>query len=256
IALGGIGVIAAALLSGVHDAAAAPNWSIQPTRNAVVPGGSLAAISCSAASACTAVGSYRNLHGTPVTLAEHWDGSAWTLQATPNPAGATEAALASVSCPSSTACIAVGHATVGGALTALAVRWNGSAWSLLIVPSPGGKNAELLSVSCHSATQCTAVGDYYTSADASLTLAERWDGSTWTVQTTPNPSGSLASALEGVSCPTSGACYAVGYRVDTGSSALYLAIYAITETWTGGRWMLQPAPAFSKFNGLSAVSCL
>src|SRR5207247_4928547 len=54
----------------------------------------------------------------------------------------------------------------------------------------------------------------------------------------------------------SGACYAVGYRVDTGSSGLYAPIYALTETWTGGRWMLQPAPALAKYNSLRAVSCL
>jgi hypothetical protein len=55
-------------------AAAATGWSIQPTPN---PAGSpvslLNGVSCTSATACTAVGGYNN--GTAgVTLAEHWSG--------------------------------------------------------------------------------------------------------------------------------------------------------------------------------------
>jgi hypothetical protein len=44
-----------------------------------------------------------------------------------------------------------------------------------------------------------------------FTLAEGWNGSTWAVQATPNPSGSATSNLNGVSCTSASACIAAGY---------------------------------------------
>jgi hypothetical protein len=43
-----------------------------------------------------------------------------------------------------------------------------------------------------------------------VTRAEMWDGSTWTVLSTPNPAGSLAASLQNVSCSSKNACIAVG----------------------------------------------
>ena len=44
-----------------------------------------------------------------------------------------------------------------------------------------------------------------------MTLAERWNGTSWTIQSTPNPTGALeCSYLQGVSCTSATACTAVG----------------------------------------------
>jgi hypothetical protein len=53
-----------------------------------------------------------------------------------------------------------------------------------------------------------------------LTLAERWNGNGWTIQSMPNPTGADVIELTGVSCPSStpngwpwpssAACTAVG----------------------------------------------
>ncbi|MEA2314573.1 MAG: hypothetical protein QOI03_1265, partial [Solirubrobacteraceae bacterium] len=45
----------------------------------------------------------------------------------------------------------------------------------------------LSGVSCTTASACTAVGYYVNSAGTRLTLAERWNGTSWATQTTPNP---------------------------------------------------------------------
>jgi hypothetical protein len=42
-------------------------------------------VSCTTSIACTAVGGYVSDIGQPVTLAEHWDGTAWSTQSTPIP---------------------------------------------------------------------------------------------------------------------------------------------------------------------------
>ena len=66
-------------------------------------------------------------------------------------------------------------------------------------PPPGtALQSELYGASCTSASACTAVGDYVTSTGASKTLAERWNGTAWTLQSTPNPSGGSAQRAQRV----------------------------------------------------------
>ena len=47
-----------------------------------------------------------------------------------------------------------------------------------------------------------------------LTVAETWDGSSWTLDTSPNPAN--GSLLQGVSCGSSQDCTAVGEAPDAG----------------------------------------
>lgn len=87
-------------------------WSIKPTPNVpdvdhLMPQGSLSGVSCISRADCTAVGSTTDLGS---VMAEHWNGFAWSLQAIPSPVNDanSSSALNSVSCTSSTTCIAVG----------------------------------------------------------------------------------------------------------------------------------------------------
>jgi hypothetical protein len=93
---------------------------------------------------------------------------------------------------------------------ALAERWNGRKWS--IQPTPGSASAALSSISCTSGAECIAVGSYAISIflPQIATYAEEWNGAKWSVQTTPNRTGSLLNFLSGVSCPAARTCFAVG----------------------------------------------
>ena len=88
-------------------------WSIQttPNRQGVVYD-SLSGVSCTS-NACTAVGgTFTRYETSPqLTLAEHWDGTNWVIQATPNPYGGSppQNILVGVSCTLSMACMAVGN---------------------------------------------------------------------------------------------------------------------------------------------------
>jgi hypothetical protein len=170
---------------------------IQPAPAQQVSGGQLHGVSCSSSAACTAVGEYTNSSGALVSLVEGWDGISWTVQSTPNPAGATGSTLSKLSCPSSTACTAVGHYRISpGGNVMLAERWNGTSWAVQSAPSPGdARGSSLFGVSCTSSTACTAVGNYFNSAGFSVTLADAWNGTSWTVQSTPNPSARLTDAV-------------------------------------------------------------
>jgi hypothetical protein len=108
------------------------NWKLAPVPH---PRGAnyeayLDGVDCSAATVCTAVGSYTpGTEGGP-PMAERWNGTSWTRQHTATPPADT-AQLTSVSCPVSQVCIAVGDT---GTHRLLAERWDSSAWAL--TPSP------------------------------------------------------------------------------------------------------------------------
>ena len=229
------------------------SWRIQATPNpAGTFGSALEDVSCSSAGACTAVGFYNDGRGTALTLAERWNGTSWTIQATPNPAGSSASVLSGVSCSSATACTAVGFYTDStGTTRTLAERWDGTSWTIQATPRPSTAFAELSGVSCSAASACTAVGTFSGSTGL-VTLAERWDGTSWTIQATPNPAGSATSRLFGVSCGAAGACTAVGYS--NGSSG---ALVTLAEAWDGTSWTIQPTPnpTGSATSRLFGVSC-
>jgi hypothetical protein len=86
------------------------SWTLQPTMN---PAGTdeapLGGLSCTSPSDCTAVGFYVDRTGEFRTLAEHWNGGAWTIQPTPTPPGAVFVSLGGVSCVPRAGCTAVGN---------------------------------------------------------------------------------------------------------------------------------------------------
>jgi hypothetical protein len=243
----------AAVAVGVPAASATTGWTIQPTPiPAKGQSGQLAAVSCTSATSCTAVGTYIKL-GSGYPLAEYWDGSTWTVQAMPRPSGANYVYPTALSCGSASSCTAVGYyrfGTNGEAL--LAEHWNGSKWSVQTVPSPSGTSIILNAVSCPSADSCTAVGDYGNfTASIGNTFAEYWDGSTWTVQATHAlPADETQAYLNGVSCTAPGTCVAVGWFLRHGKDA------TLAERSRGGVWRILSALGPSAPEGqLNAVSC-
>ncbi len=67
-------------------------------------------VDCFSATTCTAVGDASTSSGpSPATLAMNWNGSSWSITATPNP-GADSTQFAAVSCLTDWACVAVGKA--------------------------------------------------------------------------------------------------------------------------------------------------
>jgi hypothetical protein len=68
-----------------------------------------------------------------------------------------------------------------------------------------------------------------------VTVAEQWNGTTWTVLTTPSPA--TFSALLSVSCPSAAHCVAVGVSSPTATGALS----PVAEVWDGTAWTVQAA---------------
>jgi hypothetical protein len=137
----------------------------------------------------------------------------------------------------------------------LAEAWNGKTWTIETTPNPKGIG-DLYGVSCTSVTACTAVGasGLRNYGNTNLTLAEAWNGRTWTIEPTPNPNGSRESSLSAVSCSSANACTAVGtYK----SSDTARASRTLVEAWDGKRWAIETSPNQNpaQVAQLSAVSC-
>jgi hypothetical protein len=206
------------------------------------------AVSCSAPTACTTVGTFNDSSGNLDTLAERFDGTSWSVQTTPTVSGTNADDLRGVSCPSASNCTAVGDAQVQGlnvTSQTLAEHWNGTSWSIQATPNPSGASFSLLNaVSCASRTRCTAVGR--SDADA---LAERWNGSSWAIQSTP-VTGGQSSSLSSVSCLRRTDCTAVGLSTDSDGVESSLA-----EHWNGASWTTRPTPSPGDGAELAGVSC-
>lgn len=236
-------------------------WAVQRTPN---PGGalwsSLFGVSCASSRACMATGYYLSGTGNLLGFAERWNGTRWSVQLVPNPATSQSSGLFAISCPLASSCVAAGlYTTRDRGLTPLAELWNGVRWRVLPAPVPAAsQGGEFLAISCRQARACTAAGDYGTSAGADVTLAERWNGTRWTIRQTPNPKNSFGSSLRAISCSSAHACTATGvYAIDAEGDAEPLA-----EAWNGTTWRVQVTPYLPQPLGahggggdFSAVSC-
>jgi len=122
-------------------------------------------------------------------------------------------------------------------------------WSVQSIPAPTGATGNALSgVSCTTPTACVAVGDYINSSGVELTMAERWNGTSWSIL--PTPSAASGSALAGVSCTTASACTAVGYYVNASGVNMTLV-----ERWNGTAWSTQSSADPTGGGVLSSVWC-
>ncbi len=221
------------------ETSAGGSFALSATPPPAGPGSAgFGAISCPTSSDCVAVGSAASPinersegDADSVPYAARWDGARWRVRSPARTPG-QKAFLDAVSCPSSTACVAVGGTEPVSAFqaqfTPLAERWNGSGWTTL--PVPDGLSGQWTGVSCVSARYCVAVGSG---------AFEVWDGSSWTAQ----PQANAGDTLDAVSCSAVDACTAVGWANGP---------VAFVERWDGTAWREQAPSAQAPF---AAVSC-
>jgi hypothetical protein len=228
-------------------------WAVVPSPDTGT-GDTLQGVSCPAAGSCVAVGHYVTGTGINATLVESWNGSTWSIVSSPN-SGVAGSTLSGVSCISAKSCTAVGSNANGQ--TTLIESWNGSTWSVVSSPNQDDNASQLAAVSCVSASSCSAVGTYQSqnpSDDALIlqTLAESWNGSTWSIVSSPNPVSEQTNELTSVSCRAASACTAVGSDDYQGEFT-----QTLVGSWNGSTWSVVSSPNdVSYFDELSDVSCV
>jgi hypothetical protein len=195
-------------------------------------------VSCASTTSCLAVGDYvQDFIG--YAFAEHWNGSTWSLVFPRRAITSESAELLGVSCITTTTCISVGNYALEdptSTLRTLAAGW--AAPSALVESRPANPSAtdpsQLISDDCPSAQECVAVGDEPISDQVDKTVAEQWNGSTWSIVATPQTRSRSLRQLDGVSCPSATDCFAVGFGY-TGPDR------TLAERWTGGSWAVVPS---------------
>jgi hypothetical protein len=137
-------------------------------------------------------------------LVEHFDGSRWSVAETPQVRGGN---LSSVTALSPTNVWAAGSQGLSGTRT-LVMHYDGKAWR--VVPSPNVSeqaNADnvLRGVAAAGPSDVWAVGMYQneqTQIHQHRTLIEHWNGSSWSIVSSPSPGHS--SELNAAAVPAAG----------------------------------------------------
>lgn len=204
----------------------------------------LFSVSAGSTSDVWAVGTTVSASGLRATLAEHWNGTAWRVLATPNPGQGNQ--INGVADISASNAWAVGvQGTAAGGSKPLIIHWNGTKWTPVSSPSTGGVQAYLNRVAALAANDLWAVGTGYTSSGGAFAVIEHYDGKHWTLATSPNP-GQYGSQLSGVSGSSASDVWADGGTF-TNPSGTFVTL---TEHWNGKAWSVVPSP---NANGLNNV---
>ena len=175
-------------------------------------------------------------------LAEHWDGTVWTIIPTPTSGGSQ---ITSVHAIATNDVWAVGETVTDQSFTAsntFTMHWDGTAWS--IVPSPNGAFVQNLlgAVGGAAANDVWAMGKTGPDINSPQVLALHWNGAAWSVVSTPTQTG--FSSFNAVEALATNNVWAVGSA--NGQSLI--------ERWNGSVWKVAPLPPLQDPSSLSAIA--
>jgi hypothetical protein len=217
-------------------------WSIVPSPNSSTSESNfLLGITCTSATDCWAVGHHDSgAVAIFLTLILHYDGISWSVVSSPNVVQAQDNDFRSVTCTSSVDCWAVGYYSIGnpalpGGTTipqTLIEHWDGASWTVVNSPnsSPAENNA-LNSVTCASAANCWAVGNSSSQVNGNLSLIEHYDGVSWSIVSSLNPSPANNNVPLGVTCVSAADCWLAGYYENG-------VVQSLVEHYDGASWNL------------------
>src|SRR5205085_9659348 len=89
------------------------------------------------------------------------------------------------------------------------------------------------SVACTSTSDCWATG-YNNPGNGERTLTEHWDGTAWTIVTSPNKGVPQGNFLSGIACASTSDCWSVGYYTPANENFHRTLI----EHWNGAAWSI------------------
>jgi hypothetical protein len=187
-----------------------------------------------------------------IPLIEHWNGTAWSLVASPRVPGV----LGEMAVASPDDIWAAGFRQVAGGTrpaTTLVEHWNGTSWQLVPTPSPSKYGDVLGGISVAGPNDVWAMGQAGTSAHDTAPLAEHWNGHTWSVVRVP--AEGFSSTLGAVTSAGPDDVWSVGsYDEPSPTGTL---IFTLAERWNGHRWSIVASPSPTGDDdlvGLAAVS--
>lgn len=195
-----------------------------------------------------AVGAYNNASNVQQTLIEHWNGSSWSVVASPNVASLFND-LTALSAESAKDIWAVGNSSGNNGYQTLIEHWNGSKWSI----ATGSRAGQLYSVTALAPNNAWAVGSA-PGKNSTQALIERWNGSKWSTVASP-ATGFFINHLNAITALAANNIWASGN--DTNSPAPSATYSPLVERWNGSKWSLVSSPlqgTSDLVNGMAAVA--
>lgn len=223
-------------------------WSnASPARPATAE---LSGVSAATASDAWAVG--QGTGGRTLTL--RWNGRAWSQVPSPDP-GRSFDALTAVAADTTKNAWATGFydKTAASPSQALALHWNGTAWSAAALPGLGNGNTALNAVTVLTARNAWAAGSSCPRAGCAPgtkapALILGWNGTIWSKASTPDlPAG---SELTGTAAISASDAWAVGAGPSPGRTGTVTLIVR----WNGRSWSTVTSPRAGLSSGFAAVS--
>ena len=182
--------------------------------------------------------------------------STWTLVHESKLQGST---IMTITCPSTTECIAVGYMQSTTPETISPVVWRttdaGATWTQEQLSSSSGSYIELDAISCSSTADCVTVGGNgigaagigLSNSGPTAIFATTDGGVTWTQEPVPVD----VVDVSGISCPSTTTCYASGTYMTSSSGARPVII---ESTNAGSSWSIVYLPSVV-YGWLSRMSC-
>jgi hypothetical protein len=217
------------------------SWSVVPAPNPGDTANELEDVVALSSNDVWAAGYYGGAIGnSSLTMLLHWDGSAWTQVASPNP-GTFRNELYDIAALSPTDIWAIGFDWPSGSRHRnLILHWDGLAWTQVTSPNASEFDNHLTSVSAIAPNDVWAVGQYEIASGPWQTLTLHWDGTSWSIVPSPNVP-SVNNVLDGVSALSSSDIWAVGNSCASGCSG-FGGEHLLTMHWDGTTWTIVSTP--------------
>jgi hypothetical protein len=168
------------------------------------------------------------------TLLEHWNGSTWTPVTVPDP-DFTPGSGQAISADSASDIWVVGSGLnpTTSAPTAEALHFNGTSWTVVQLAQPGTNTPSINAVTALSPTNAWAAGTDIgaTSPVGGGTLLEHWNGSTWSIVSSPTPGGD--PGITGIAARSASDVIAVGSTLPSVNGG---PLQALILRWNGTSW--------------------
>jgi hypothetical protein len=202
-------------------------WTAFPLPNVGAQQNILQAVSMPSPGKAWAVGDFINGRFEQQTLIEHFDGTVWSVVPSPSP-GALQNILYGVAAITDSDVWAVGaQEDANDVWHTLTEHWDGSTWSVVNAVDAGTSGNQFYAVKALATNNVYAIGQQAGAGFPNDALIEHWNGTTWSVVTSPADGSSSALPL-GVTATASSLTLVGEQETDTVPYTSYVAAGAPT----------------------------
>jgi plastocyanin len=225
------------------------SWTIVPSPNPASFASYLSAVVAVAMNDVWTVGHYLDNSGVYRTLVEHWDGTSWMIVSSPN-SGNGDNALNGIAAASSNNIWAVGYqsSAPGAASSTLVLHFDGTSWTVVPSPNPGGLTSSLAGVAAMTDGRIWAAGFYYDGTQGRTLLLH---GNSSGFETVPGEDfPGEGNVLNGIAASGSGDIFAAGYHYPNGTSDYQ----GLIEHYDGTQWRRVSSAQGDSYTYLSGIT--